>query len=121
MATVTTFRTRFPEFVDQADVEVTQALSYATRLHAISEDGTLLCTAHLLALSSGERPDSDPEADGGAGVVTRETIGPRTIDYLTMAGKDERRAFYATTFYGRLLLAIEDRMPRRIIGAAVVG
>lgn len=125
VATLSDFREWFPgpPFDALTDDTVTRSLNEALIFHDEREEATLYLTAHLLALDV-EAGDAETRngiaPDGGAGVVTSETIGPRTIGYLTQAGKNERRAFFATTPYGRRFLALEDRTPRYGIGAIVV-
>ena len=119
--TVEDFREQFPapafEQASVADIE--RSLSDANLLHSINKTATLYCAAHLLALEGeyvdelGRRADTP---DGGSGVVQSEKVGPRQIQYMTMAGDDERRVFYSTTVYGRRFLAIEARVPRVAFG-----
>lgn len=111
------FRARFPAplFADKDDTAVALAISDAQLLHTRNETAVLYLAAHLLALDS----EQTGRPDGGAGVVQKEKIGPRDIQYLTDAGTDERRAFYATTSFGRRFLALEDRTPRVALGAIV--
>ena len=112
--TLAGFRARFPAplFSTATDEQIALAISDAQLLHSINETAALYLTAHLLALDS----EITDKPDGGAGVVTKEKIGPRQIDYLTDAGADERRAFYATTIFGRRFLALEARTPRVALG-----
>ena len=113
--TLADFRSRFPEF-STADSAVERVLARAKRFHALTVEGWLLAAAHLLALV-----DDTAAYDGGAGVVTSETIGPRTIDYETVSEGDGRRVFFASTRYGREFLTVEDYTPRRRISAVAVG
>ena len=115
--TVEAFRARFPAplFSTTADEQVALAICDAQLLHSINETAVLYLSAHLLALGS----ETTGEPDGGAGVVTKEKLGPKDITYLTDAGEDERRAFYATTSFGRRFLALEDRTPRVALGCIV--
>ena len=103
------FRARYPQFNDYPDDALAIALAEAYELTGVSPAATLACAAHLLVVSAQEGVD----ADGGAGVVTAETIGPRIVSYATQAsGHDAaRRAFFAPTAYGRRVLALEDRSP----------
>ena len=115
--TVAAFRERFPAplFSAESEDSIAMAISDAQMLHTASELGTLLCAAHLLAVQS----EDASAPDGGSGVVQKEKIGPRDITYLSDAGTDERRAFYATTSFGRRLMAIEARTPRMALGATI--
>ena len=114
---VAAFRSRFPDplFTTASDEAVALAICDAQLLHDRDETATLYLAAHLLALDA----EQTGAPDGGAGVVTQERIGPRTITYLTDAGDDERRAFYATTSFGRRFLALEDRNPYVGLGTLV--
>ena len=118
---ISDFREQFPApaFELTSDAEITRALYDALLLHSINETATLYCAAHLLALKA-EYVDELGRAvdtpDGGSGVVKSEKLGPRQIQYMTMAGDDERRVFYATTPYGRMFLALEARVPRVAFG-----
>lgn len=96
---------------------IDRAIAEARQLHDWNEIATIYLAAHLLAVDT-EQGALQP--DGGSGVVQSEQIGPRRINYLTQAGEDERRAFYATTPWGRRFLALEDRTARVGIGATVV-
>ena len=121
MPDVAAFRTQFPEplFASDDDADVALALSEAMCLHNQNDLATLYCTAHLLALNH-ERTDARGNViagpDGGSGVVVSEKIGPRQIEYMTTAGEDERRAFFATTSWGRRFLELEARTPRVAMG-----
>ena len=46
-----------------------------------SHDASLFCVAHLITLLAEEMAD----LDGGSGVVSKETIGPRIVEYVTQA------------------------------------
>lgn len=115
--TLDAFRGEFPEFSTTVDAEVEAALDEAYQLHAIKPLATLYCAAHLLAVG----PEATGSPDGGSGVVMSESIGPRRVAYLTQAGDDERKVFYATSSYGRRFLNLESRTPRFVIAARVAG
>ena len=91
-ADLAAFKAYFPDapFDSLTDPSINRALVEAKMFHQASEIATLYCTAHLISLDS---LDNGLTPDGGAGVVVKEKIGPRQIDYLTQAGDDERRAF----------------------------
>ena len=118
------FRAQFPTaFPNATDADIDGALAEAELLHSIRELATLYCAAHLLALDTENFDALDnriDKPDGGSGIVTAETIGPRRIEYLSVAGASERDAFFASTTYGRRFLALERRSPRASIGAVVV-
>ena len=125
-ADLTAFRAKFSNapFAAMSATVIKEALDEAKLLHSIRDVATLYCAAHLLILDQEnltELGQAVTAPDGGAGVVTAESIGPRNISYLTQAGDDERRAFFVTTPYGRRFLALEDRSPRATIGARVIG
>ena len=118
---VADFREQFPApAFEQASADaITRAVCDALLLHSINEIVTLYCAAHLLALKAEYVDDlgrTVDTPDGGSGVVKSEKIGPRQIQYMTMAGDDERRVFYSTTPYGRMFLALEARVPRAAFG-----
>ena len=129
-ADLAAFRSQFPEFkvADYDDVIVNRVLTEAKILHSIQELATLYCAAHILVLEQekyDEQGNLKLAPDGGSGVVSKETIGPRTIEYVTQAGDPQdrhsrRRAFFAGTVYGRFFLELEARTPRYGIGAMVV-
>ena len=126
VATLSDFREYFPgpPFTNLDDASVARALNEALLLHCVREEATIYLTAHLLALDveSAEHVERNGLApDGGSGVVTEEAVGPRRFTFLTQAGESERRAFYATTPYGRRFMALEDRTPGVMIGAFVAG
>ena len=100
------FREEFPEFDDVADSAVNVWLGHAAEIHSLSETATLYLAAHLVALD-GE--DSVGQVDGGAGVITSETIGPKSATYMTQARSGDE-TFFARTQYGRLFLTIERRV-----------
>jgi len=117
MPSVSDFRSYFPgSFSDSPDDQIARTINEAGLLHDKSEEATLYLTAHLLAVKS-EFADSP---DGGAGIVSKEAMGPRSIEYMTTAGESEKRAFYSSTGYGRMFMAIEDRTPSARIAARIV-
>ena len=117
--TVGSFRDMFPAqiFTSISDDEIDAALKVALRLHAIDSLATLYCAAHILAVMAEANNDLTP--DGGSGVVSSEGIGPQSQQFITQAEGDNRRAFYATTSYGRMFLALEERVPRVAMGMIV--
>lgn len=115
--TVADFRADYPEYAAVSDDIVRARLAVARQLHAIRAEATLLCAAHLLALDA---DDAGSGADQGRGEVRGESVGQLRVDYVAQAERG-RDAFFATTRYGRLLLAIETRTPSRAIGARVYG
>ena len=105
------WRTQFPELAGKSDDAVTRASRFALELSSNTQQQLYLCTAHVVVLDA-ERQDTP---DGGSGVVVSEGEGGARVAYLTQAqtGNEDaaKRAFYASTFYGRMLLALEDRSP----------
>lgn len=118
--TVDDFRAYFPgAFPNVSDALLQRTINESTLLHNASLEATYYLIAHLLALQS----EMSDEPDGGAGVVVKETIGPKTVDYSTLAGdfqSDSYNSFFATTGYGRMFLILERRTPRSTISAMVV-
>lgn len=112
--TVETFRARFAEFpaATFGIAAVERAIETATQLCNISTDAQLHCVAHLLALLE----QNQAEADGGAGEVRQEHIGPKMVMYKTQA-MTEREVFFSSSPYGRLMLQLERRNPRMVLSA----
>ena len=111
------FRARFPEFVanDYPDALIERAVGLARRLAAAAGmEAVYWLTAHWLSLE-GERNVSP---DYGSGLVTSETVGPRTVSYMAEA-RDDAQVFYARTVYGRAYLALERRAPARVMSVRV--
>ena len=116
--TVAEFRAQLPEFAsttDYPDVQVTAKIRLARLLHDIRKTAIIYLAAHLFAIEE----ENTGKADGGAGVVASEKIGPRQVAYLTQADGSARRAFYATSSYGRMFLALADTSARASVGARV--
>ena len=117
--TVAEFRAQFPTAFLAAthpDALITSRIGEARQIHGVRKLATLYLTAHLLAVDG----EATGDPDGGAGVVSSETIGPRKVSYLTQADGMPNRAFFATTSYGRRYLALVASSPRGAIGARVV-
>ena len=110
------FRSEFPELDGQSDDKVDQALKDARRIHNIRPRATLHLAAHLLV---GDPLEGQP--DGGTGVISSRRLGPMTVQLKTMVDEDAKRAFYATSSYGRRFLELEDHSPRAVITARVIG
>ena len=100
------FREEFPEFEDLSDQGVETWLDRAVEIHSLSDTATLYLAAHLVAL---DREESGEVVDHGAGVITSETIGPKSVTYMTQARSGDE-TFFARTQYGRLFLTIERRV-----------
>ena len=132
-ATVAEFRQSFATaaFNALADAKIESAFAVADHVigYEINPTAHSFVTAHVLALDVAEREsesESTPAlaADGGAGVVTRESIGPRDIEYTTTVGNPTaegagRRAWLAQTSYGRTAQTLLDATPSRIMGIMV--
>ena len=114
-ATLSDFRSRFPEFSTTADDVVNVVLGDSALFLSAPAIGQLYAAAHLLAIAAQE----NAVADGGAGVVTDEVLGPLRRTYMTMAG-NEREAFWATSAYGRRYLTIRNSSTTWGISAMVV-
>ena len=99
-------KSRFDEFAAVDDAVVQTLIDEAYRITDVNPDATLYCVAHLLALEE----EHTGKPDGGSGVIMGESIGPRSVTYRTQA-QTEREVFFATTSYGRRVLAIEARTP----------
>lgn len=111
--TTTQFRDRFSEFAAILDPRISELITEAYHLTDVSADATMYCTAHLAALES-ERSGG---LDGGSGEVRSEAIGPKRVEYATLARNNNagRDAFFSTTTYGRRVLTLESRVPRGVV------
>ena len=119
-ATVDDFRAEFPEFaaVDTATIEAN--LRRAKRIHTATKAGTIYAAAHLYSLDKASKEVAEPaQADGGFGVIKKETIGPKSVEYSTTAGDESRKVFWATTPYGREFMLIEQRNVRQGFGMLI--
>lgn len=121
-ANLTGFRDEFPEFGRAPigpveDDVIERALVRASRFHDATDEGTLYAAAHLICTDA-EKVSLSP--DGGAGVVSKESIGDQSVEYATNAGTDDRRAFWARSAYGREFMKIEERNVRQGFGILVV-
>ena len=119
--TVNDFRGEFPEFASVQDTVIEQCIKRALRFHDITQEGTLYAAAHLHSLDQEKAGvdgtiDSKGKVDGGAGVVSQEAVGSRSVAYMNGAGDDERRVFWQRTPYGREFLKIEERNPLQAFG-----
>ena len=80
--TLAEFRARFPVFAaGTSNAAIETAIEEAHQLSDTSHDASLFCVAHLITLLAEETAD----LDGGSGVVSKETIGPRIVEYVTQA------------------------------------
>ena len=105
---VADFRSRFSEFSTTDDSDIERITEIAIQIYATSVDALLYLVAHILTLEA-----VDPKLDGGAGEVRVETIGKRSLEYVTQAS-DAGEAFYSTTFYGRTHLRMRRASPGRL-------
>ena len=111
------FRAWFPRNFEGADdPDIERAIKEALLLHDKSAEATLYLTAHLLSLNS----EFQDTPDGGSGVILKETLGPKTVEYITNVDESKKNAFYSTTPFGRRFLALEARTPRSGIGLMIV-
>ena len=122
---ISEFKAEFPEFATLTDAVITSAIARACRFHTDQKAGTLYAAAHLHAIDQEKKNQdgtisADGKVDGGAGVVTEEEIGDRSVSYMDGAGGEERRVFWQRTPYGREFLKIEERNPRQAFGMLVV-
>lgn len=108
--TLADFRARFSEFSGLADARASELITEAYTLSDVTRDATMYCIAHLAALEA----ELTGALDGGSGVVKSEWLGPQRVTYETQAA-NEREVFFATTAYGRRVLALEGRTPKGTI------
>ena len=109
------FRAAHPEFSATEDATVDRWLARARLWHDVVEECTYLLTAHLLTLDGG----SDKTDIGGGGEVITEQVGQQMVTYQTQAKRPGDEVF-TTTFYGKLFLSLENRIPRKAYSAFVV-
>ncbi|MCY4670319.1 MAG: DUF4054 domain-containing protein [Rhodococcus sp.] len=117
-----TLKARFPEFT-QADSIVDALIEEAERITGASGNDELIlwAAAHLLALEA----EHTGAPDGGAGVVTAESIGPLSKTYATQVGggaggaSNEDAAYWATSSYGRRFLTLQARTPAAVLTTIV--
>lgn len=113
-ASVSDFRVEFPEFTGLSDAVIEAVLRRGARLHRATKPGTLYAAAHLHSLDQEKATDGAP--DGGAGVVTSESIGSRSVGYAVGTEPGDRRVFWQRTPYGREFLKLEERNPKQAFG-----
>ena len=131
---VADFRTQFPEFTvaSYAEALVQRALDEALLIHSVRQLATLYCAAHILAvpgIGTGAERGGDLGGIAITGEVTSERAGPMASSYTSMAGsegfndsgRNDHRAFFTRTEYGRHFLVLEQRSARAGFGARVVG
>ena len=111
-ATLAGFRAYFgDEFpgADYPDTAVSRALDDAASIYNRTARGQLYLAAHYLILDTA----AVGEIDDGAGAVTMERIGPRSVSYMsTASGPDD--AGFTRTAYGRRFVEL-----RRQAGAGM--
>ena len=105
----------FGSATDYPDSRINAAVTNARLIHDIRKQAVLYLAAHFLAIEA----ENTAAPDGGAGVVSSEKIGPRSVTYVTQAKGKASRSFFATTSYGRIFLALADTSPRAAVGARV--
>ena len=106
-ATITGFRAHFGDEFPEAtypDAAVSRALDDAASIYNRTARGQLYLTAHYLLLDTG----AQQVVDDGAGAVTMERIGPRSVSYMSVA-RDADDSGYARTAYGRRFLELRRR------------
>ena len=113
--TLDEFRERFEEFEEINDRLIEDLIDEAYSITGINRFTVKYCTAHLVALEE----NLYGETTGGTGVITSERLGPKQTQYKTLADKDARKAFFATTPYGERVLALEMRSARAALGVMV--
>lgn len=98
-------RQQFPEFSSQNDETVNAAIRDAYAVHRIRPQATLYLVAHILSLVT----DNVEQPDGGMGIVVKETLGPKAIDYKTMSNDaDTLKVWCEATHYGRMFLVLYE-------------
>ena len=114
--TIADFKSRFPEFAELTDGTTQMLIDRGWFMHSQTTEGALLAAAHLHC------HDQLPSVlDGGAGVVSSESLGTKKVEYSTNAGADERRTFWSTSKYGREFMLVEQRNVRQAFGMLIGG
>ena len=110
------FRRLFPEFTDvkYSDDVIAHISDVASEIHNASYNALTYLIAHLLTLES----EHVAMPDGGSGVVMKERIGPREVEYITQA-RTGRDTFFARTSYGRQFLVLEQGSPSWAVSTRV--
>ena len=106
-------RSEFPE-LSFTDDFIQSQIDLAYRITNINRDATLYCVGHLLTISN-ERTGVQ---DGGFGEVVKEAQAGQEITYMAQA-RNEREVFFSTTSYGRMVLLLESRSPKRPVSVVV--
>ena len=98
-------RQQFPEFSNQGEDVINNAIRDAYAIHRIRPQATLYLVAHIISLTI----DNVEQPDGGQGIITKETLGPKTIDYKTMSSDaDTLKVWCEATHYGRMFLVLYE-------------
>ena len=87
------FRARFSALASKTDAEVQTAIDLAGTM-AFNQLSWLYAAAHLVVRLG-------TESTTGAGVVSKESIGPRSVEFMLQA-KDAGEAFWGSTRYGQI-------------------
>lgn len=103
--TLAEFRATFASH-GATDETITAAIDVAYSIYALSKRACLHLAAHIIELATAHTG----EVDGGAGEVVSETIGQKKTEFQQQA-MDAGEAFYTTSKYGRLFLAIKKARP----------
>lgn len=107
MATLTSFRAAFPEFVRASafpDAQVTYWMEVSARLvnadrwGTITDHGIYLLTAHWLALAA---QNMAKPGTAGMGSVSSKAIDKVSVSYDVAMGSVEGAGAYNSTSYGR--------------------
>ena len=117
ITTVTSFRTRFPEFSAKSDDEVDAALDIADQVNS-KTNLAYYVGAHVLVTD--ELRDAT-SIDGGVYPLTGDAVGGLSNSYQLPATDGDLVSWLRLTEYGRRYLALRTASPRVGIAARVVG
>ena len=113
--TAAEIRAAFPELFAAGLPEASDALlgrlaATAMEIGAVSQNDAEYLTAHLLTLHRA----GNAKADGGAGEVSQESVGARSVAYKTQAA-EHHEVFFSQSAYGRMHLTLLRTSPRRVM------
>lgn len=116
-ATISNFRTLFPEFSSVDDAKVTFALELASEVHGCSENAQLFLAAHFIALDLAEGVGDESTSTGdidtnGTGFAESQKVGDISVKYTTPEKSED--AEFMRTSYGRRFLSLRDAAKKKL-------
>lgn len=114
--TAADFKAKFPELSETDDDAIEELIALAITVNEQSTDIVLYLAAHFVAVAK----EQTGEMDGGSGEVNMDMIGPRQIQYTTMAAQGDA-VFFSRSSYGRMYLVLSRRHANRAMSVRVFG